>query len=342
MKNKELFLPLLSIVICILVVSSIGATFAWYQYSSNVYLKYDGTSIGNTMLFDIGLKSEVELPEYESFNMVKDENNDDIYWCKGGISKEIASYYSTLNGYATNEVNGVTSGAFDGNDFSLKRAPYHNENYIDSFSRPILALKKNYSHFDLVFKASKVSGDNVTSMSNGSIYLTNIELDSVGDIKNSIRIHFENDSNNFIFNPSKLSDGNDVVGGLLDLNRDGLYDYNTFTNKETIYGEASNIKYKSSVTSDGLDEAEFDGNTFTSNHKNGVYALDEEETVFATSSYLGYDTVISNKKIVTTIDDTSHLAYLSLDIYLEGWDLSFIDKEMNHLFSLNMEFEINE
>ena len=95
MKNKEIFLPLLSIVICILLVSSFGATFAWYQYSSNVYLKYDGTSIGNTMLFDIGLRSNVELTEASNYNMVKDENDDSIYWCNGGISKDIASYYLT-------------------------------------------------------------------------------------------------------------------------------------------------------------------------------------------------------------------------------------------------------
>ena len=226
MKNKEIFLPLLSIVICILLVSSFGATFAWYQYSSNVYLKYDGTSIGNTMLFDIGLKSNVELTEASNYNMVKDENDDSIYWCNGGISKDIASYYLTANGYATNEVNGVTSGAYltDG-QFLLKRAPYYNENYFDNFSRPIAALKRDYSHFDLVFKASKVSGDNISSINSGDIILSNIELDSLGDIKNSIRIHFQNESSNFIFNPSKLEDGKDTVGGLLDLNKDGLYDF---------------------------------------------------------------------------------------------------------------------
>ena len=343
MKNKEIFLPLLSIVICILLVSSFGATFAWYQYSSNVYLKYDGTSIGNTMLFDIGLRSNVELTEASNYNMVKDENDDSIYWCNGGISKDIASYYLTANGYATNEVNGVTSGAYltDG-QFLLKRAPYYNENYFDNFSRPIAALKRDYSHFDLVFKASKVSGDNISSINSGDIILSNIELDSLGDIKNSIRIHFQNESSNFIFNPSKLEDGKDIVGGLLDLNKDGLYDYNTFTNKEIVYGETETIKYKNSVTTDGIDVGEYDGNSFTSSHKNGVYGIDKNETKFKTSSYLGFDSVVSNKKVVSSIDNSTSIASLSLDIYLEGWDLSFIDKEMNHLFSLNLEFEINE
>ena len=194
----------------------------------------------------------------------------------------------------------------------------------------------------MVFKASKVSGDNISSINSGDIILSNIELDSLGDIKNSIRIHFQNESSNFIFNPSKLEDGKDTVGGLLDLNKDGLYDYNTFTNKEIVYGETETIKYKNSVTTDGIDVGEYDGNSFTSSHKNGVYSLDENETKFKTSSYLGFDSVVSNKKVVSSIDNATSIASLSLDIYLEGWDLSFIDKEMNHLFSLNLEFEINE
>ena len=106
--------------------------------------------------------------------------------------------------------------------------------------------------------------------------------------------------------------------------------------------ETETIKYKNSVTTDGIDVGEYDGNSFTSSHKNGVYALDENETKFKTSSYLGFDSVVSNKKVVSSIDNSTSIASLSLDIYLEGWDLSFIDKEMNHLFSLNLEFEINE
>ena len=124
--------------------------------------------------------------------------------------------------------------------------------------------------------------------------------------------------------------------------KDGLYDYNTFTNKEIVYGETETIKYKNSVTTDGIDVGEYDGNSFTSSHKNGVYGIDENETKFKTSSYLGFDSVVSNKKVVSSIDNFTSIASLSLDIYLEGWDLSFIDKEMNHLFSLHLEFEINE
>ena len=75
---------------------------------------------------------------------------------------------------------------------------------------------------------------------------------------------------------------------------------------------------------------------------NTVIIKIENETKFKTSSYLGFDSVVSNKKVVSSIDNSTSIASLSLDIYLEGWDLSFIDKEMNHLFSLNLEFEINE
>ena len=49
-----------------------------------------------------------------------------------------------------------------------------------------------------------------------------------------------------------------------------------------------------------------------------------------------------NNGLITKIDSSTSLAFLKLDIYLEGWDLDFTDRELNHLFKLNLEFDFNE
>ena len=114
--------------------------------------------------------------------------------------------------------------------------------------------------------------------------------------------------------------------------------------KEYLYGEVKNDSpiYKENKTSDGSDTGEFNGSSFEGEHKNGIYPLDLKNTEFETSSYLGYKEVVEERKLIAKIDSSSSLAFLKLDIYLEGWDLDFTDRELNHLFKLNLEFDFNE
>lgn len=344
MRNRDVVIPILSTIISILLICSVGSTLAWYQYTSNVFSKYDGTSIGSSKIFDIGLVSETRLEEPLKHGFKEDLTNSNIYWASSGISSDMSAYYSKSNGYAVNEVNGVTSGKYETNgEFYIKRAPYHNENYLDHFGRPIKANKKDYVHFDFVFRIKEVTSDDIIQLKSGNIYLSKIELESTGNLKQAMRIHMDNKHNNYIFAPFKINDGIDTVGGLLDLNRDGLYDHSPYTRKEIFYGESNGgVVYKDTLTTDGYDSAQdISDDSFTGLHRNGVYAVDEAKTEAATSSYLGYDSVLRDKKILTTIEEETGLAYLSVDIYLEGWDRSFIDREMGSYFSLNLEFAFN-
>lgn len=346
--KRHIFSAILSITITLLVVGSAGATLAWYQYNTNTYFNYNGTSIGSSMIFDIGLVSSVNLPDATKYGLKQDATNPNIYWASSTIDTDASKYYLSKNGYATNAVNATTSGKYTRNgDFSLKRAPENGDNYIDQFGRYLYASKSDYVHFDLVFRIKEITNSGVTTATSGNIYLTKADFDGEGELAKTMRMHVKNSDGNFIFNPSVTSDGYDTVGGVLDLNKDGIYDYKdsyiASNRKEYVYGETvdGTITYKDEVTTDGVDTASANESSFVAEHKNGIYAVDETKTTYAKAEYLGYDSVITDKMAITSIGSDTY-GYLSLDLYLEGWDLALIDKEMEHFFALSLEFGIDE
>ena len=108
MKGKNILMSLMGVMIVLLTISTVGTTFMWYQYMTNAYFLYRGTSIGDSLLFDIGFKSELRLQNYEEYGLSYDEENQ-IYWANSTLSEDVTSYYLSSNGYATSQINGVTS-----------------------------------------------------------------------------------------------------------------------------------------------------------------------------------------------------------------------------------------
>ena len=339
--KKSRVIPVLTTVVAVLFIASIEATYAWYQYNSAVTARYNGTSIGSSIIFDIGVRSKVVLEDASKYNMKQDETYSDIYWANSEISSDALTYYSKSNGYATDYLNACSSGWYneDHTDFKLLNAPTYLSNYYDSYGNIISATKRNYIRLELVFKVNEVTNSGLKPILESDIFMSNINFSSQGNIKNALRIHMDNNVEDFIFNPSSLEDGKDITGGVLDLNRDGLYDTNG--DKEFLYGttKENSLVYNESKTSDGEDIGEFKS-TFDASHRNNYYAIDQEKTIFSESKFLGYNTIKNNKKILTSIDKNTGFATLNLDIYLEGWSSAVIDEEIDHKYSLGMNFEV--
>ena len=133
------------------------------------------------------------------------------------------------------------------------------------------------------------------------------------------------------------------MGGILDLDLDGYYDYNEYTNKELVYGEyEGEYGYQSNPTSNGSDGVPTESITsFHSNHKNGVYAVDENTLVPKTVSYYGLSRLTSREfPVALTNQDYDGFSYGEFLIYLEGWDKHVIDQEQESCFNLNLSFTL--
>lgn len=130
-----------------------------------------------------------------------------------------------------NAIAGPT-GNYDSNT-SIYNAPggSASQEEINKYKEGIKAIKEKYMSFTLVFNTSGVA--------NQPIYLDNASTYFIGgDLRNqtvthnvvkTLRVSFESNYNNYIYSPSYFSYDkvSTDVGGYLDLDADGVWDYNT-------------------------------------------------------------------------------------------------------------------
>lgn len=318
-------------------------TFAWFTYATRAYVNYDGVTIGCSSL-EIGFMPGIQLTNYANYNLTKEERDIgvDIYWStKREITPQTIEYILSSMGYATNEMNPVTSGAYHYGDteFTLLHAP----RTVNDVTR-LLANKESYIYLPLVFRCMDEIEDDSSYLPNKNIFLTDAEVESDYNIRQSIRIFASQGDTTHLINPTQREDGSTIVGGTLDLDRDGYYDtyQSDFSRYETLYGDFKTEKvHKDSPETKDSDVPESERTTFTARHKAGTFAVDSELTKADTADYEGF---AKYKNCVTPVAktnaNTDNYAYLFMSVYIEGWDLSVIDSEKDNPFNLNLRFEV--
>lgn len=212
-----------------------------------------------------------------------------------------------------------------------------------------------------------------------AIAAPNLEGNTTGNIiHNSIRLYIDRtNGDNYIFNPSSQADGRDAVAGVLNLTGGGVgnqyFDYDndpaspTYM-QELLYGDYEWKEGKSwenslsgpSEQDSGLVDVNNTGNTdvettFTSRHRRGVkYFTDLDSCITPYyANYLGTNTVFpvkndmtgnyeSNYAVCKTGNAAAHyLGTFNMKVYLEGWDHSVVDSQLQNKFYLGLTFEIN-
>ena len=307
----------------------------------------------------------------EEPNDLKNIDSNHYYFAPvgSGMDTSFINAYLKSNDYATNYLVPVTSGAYSrGDSFMLKNSPTVNNN-----GSATEASTMYYSTIPFVFRVIRTNTITENDyVGNQELWLTDAEIraSSVddGNIYKSIRIFVDrgNDyDDDFILNPSANAVGSTVVGGLLDLSRDQYYDYDADDN-EVIYGEYESIGgIKSAYAgTDEIDDVNGTGrdecDTFTAKHRSGINYYDNYNgCVFKTAEYECLNTIAPLKDEVSGVlhnRDAQHpssvcrtgglsdhyLGRVSFTIYMEGWDHSVIDLELEHAFDLGLTFEINK
>ena len=361
-------------------VGSVSGSLAWYAYSTRASLSYTGTSVERTAQLQIGIVSKAAI-DYDIRDMVEDTSITDVdnnhyYFAPlgSGVNTAILNTYLLANGYASDFLIPVTSGSYDsGDSFQLKKSPNLDNGQI---SNNAIATKELFAHFQFVFRIPKdVYADVIDYVDDREIWLTDATSKKStlqdGDVFQALRIYVDrlgSYTSDYIFNPSASVAGETKVGGLLDLGRDGKYDYDEDSN-EIIYGEYNEAIAPSKRIADyqGNDDI-LDVNesgatapdTFTATHAQGVNYYTKEslaECGIKTAKYLCLDDIAPQRDSVTGVltnptgkvtsvcktDATDHhLARLNMTVYLEGWDFSVIDNEIGHLFDIGLTFETNK
>ena len=242
-------------------VGTVSGTLAWYAYNSRATLSYSGTSVQNSVQLQIGLACAEEMTDDAFLDVMEDpEVIDGVYYYFApmgyGLSSTVINAYLTKFGYATNELEPITSGYFDPeihHSFSPKAAPS-----ADDPSMIVAAKQKNYIKLPFIFRASKSKTNVADYIEDAEIWLTDAKgaASSIndGNVYKAMRIFFDRDNNDddyptdFIVNPDANASGETRVGGLLDLSMDGYYDFDG--EKEVVYGEWNNATDPVSLLSD--------------------------------------------------------------------------------------------
>ena len=226
---------------------------------------------------------------------------------------------------------------------------------------------------------SYVSAHDIFLSSATAIAAPNLEGSTANNyIHNSIRLYIDRtNGDNYIFNPSSKTDGSDKVAGVLNLTGggtgNGFYDFDnnpaspTYL-QEYLYGDYewkegknwSNSLSEPLSQNSGLVDVNSTGNstietTFTSRHYKGVkYFADLNSCIVPhCANYLGTDTVYPTKNAQTGNFESNYavcktggaadhyLGTFNMKIYLEGWDHSVVDSQLQNKFYLGLTFEIN-
>lgn len=332
---------------------TVCGTFAWYTYATRAGFKslYHGTTASTMGYLEIGLVSDYYLTDFNKYNLTLDTDFSSeyvhkyVYWCKGNnLRSDAINAIAKLNGYGSTIIEPTTSGSDDAIStygFHLYRKPTHNNEY--KISPEDYALKTSYVNIPFIFRTFKSDGQ--SSGINSSVYLvganlytSNDEFDN-GELHKAVRFYINQYNNSYIVAPSYNDDGTNDVGGILDLDLNGFYDYKE-DKKEIVYGEhEGTYTYEEEPRTNSTTVPKDEITSFFSNHKEGVYALDENSFVPKTVSYEGISKFFSRQYPIAVPDYRYNgLSYGEITIYLEGWDKHVVDQEQESRFNLNLSF----
>ena len=229
-----------------------------------------------------------------------------------------------------------------------------------------------YAHTDHYVKlplAFYLTDTNGNPTPNIDVWLTSANIQADGQhIDEAVRVFIENSQRKFLMKPADKSTttGSNKVGGILDLDGDGTYDYNLGDGKELYYGQynttGGSIVYDDELYGKPFDEAPYDNangvtnltpSTFYAKHNEHAYCVDRTQLTPKTVEYYPFGlvkpSIDSNGNYcegatgikMTSTDSEDKIGYATFTIFIEGWDHVVIDPSANYSFNLSLKFEVN-
>ena len=333
--NKKLALSIASFAAAM--VCMVGGTYAWYVVSNTATASMSGKTVEATEGLLLGVANTTGTFAADgdaSWNGTFADTNKPALDLNDAIKN---------NGYATAGFTPVTSGSFDGTQaIALKDAPTTSVAFNDA-----AADKTGYAKFTLVFKTIK---DDTEIYLNIPQFTFNDSSDTGTSVLHALRVGFESDTEKSILAPYYLNDDPATVtkvGGVMDLNTDGVYDYTFDLNaaegeryKEVYYGEVDgDVTYRDLTATDEVQVPKVHSNPYflvgkhlgfaNDHYKENVKVVDVEKTTAKTQtahalSYYAFDSSADgvNHPITKTSTQSGEYYYGTVDVtmWVEGWD----------------------
>jgi len=313
-------------------------------------------------LTEIGFRVPTMIPfaDQEKYDLYPDEyqvhGEGYVYWTSTKVSGQTIRYIVNHSGYsANNTVEPVTSGPF------VKGQP------LNLLAQPTLAGinphvpeteeadKAHYIAFELLLRvAHEQTNGFFIGVEDYRIYLSN-DIQFYGEIQmvEALRFGFASSLTTDIINPGSIQKGTTAVGGRLDLDRDGYFDYTLEgsrlnpTDPEGYQYEIGFGSFVEPLTSENWGEvleADIpleDQNSlsfYSANSKAGVKPLLAYTPAVAEYNTLDAYSVENPEGEPIATTDAKGIAEISIKIWVEGWDSASIDELRDKTFGANLRF----
>ena len=364
-RKFSLRLILLGLFSALTLIGTVTGSLAWYAYSRSVTFSFVGTSVAKSALLSVGLVddytylSDDDLALYNLTRETHDGKSIVFTNSKDGFSVQAIRKYLFNSPNAVDKLFPLTTKARSINasgDLDL----YENPEYAETQTN-IPAKPNEYVVLPFAFK---IINEDAQYVANKYVWLTEAVCRAEQGIEQSVRVYVQGTDRDFLMRPAdtSTSTGSTKVGGALDLDGDGTYDYNKGNDYEYAYGEFTNAMTYSASPYD-VDPAPLDNvngvsdtseaSTFLAKHHEDVYTANiaaaqpkvaEFETfgtVKPTADAQGrYDPSDSGIPLAST-NSGSKIGYATMTIFIEGWDHSVVDKAQGYSFNLGLRFEID-
>ncbi len=270
-----------------------------------------------------------------------------IYWfTEQVISDKAVKSFLSYNGYASNILYPATTRKYaSGDNFVL----YNSPNYLQT-KETIYADKDMYIHLPLVFKV--FGGDNTSTQTLITHCKINLSaLDVNGPNAAASRLYLKSNSvNALVKGDSYYTSSSTIVGGPLDLNMDGQFDYYQGADGsyyEAYYGTSTGSPTYGTPYSDTVDGTSFNYDCFSNpDHTQGVYPISNASSVAASAQYTTLNDYVyqsdsekseSSMKPIVVTDDYG-MGFLDVYEYLEGWDHSTTNLAIGESLGTTLKF----
>lgn len=348
------------------IISATAGSLAWYAYSRSVRISFIGTSIAKSALLNVGIVddshylTDEKVAQYELVRETYDNHSIVFSRSTDGIDYHVIQDYLFRSPYAVNLLFPVTTQTRALNTttaLSLYESPVYG---VTTINTP--AKTNHYVVLPLAFRMADSDGQTIET----DVWLTDCKVQASGEnIDQALRVFVENSQRKFLMRPSDKTMVNGVtkVGGILDLDGDGTYDYNLSNHNELYYGEYDGTLVHAS-TEYGIDKehapyvnvngvTDLTESTFYSKHNEFAKIIDTTQITPKTAGYYTFGTV---KPLVdgqgkyvegatgfkmTTTNSADGIGYVTFTIFIEGWDHVVVDKAANYNFNLGLKFETN-
>ena len=367
----------LSILTAVAFMAVTTGSLAWYAYSRTTSISYVGTSVAKSVLLNVGIVdddhwiSDIAIAEYELERVEVDEG--------GGVSHSIVFTHST-NGldyrairaylfnspYAVSLLHPITTRERALNstaDLSLYKSPDYGDTVLSGD-----ALESDYAKIPFAFRLDdQISGQSVPAT---KVWMTDVTVQTSGDhhIDRAVRVFVESDISKFLMKPEDrgTTAGYTNVSGVLDLDGDGTYDFIKGSGLEMYYGDyTGTLTHADTTYNIPKETAQFDNfndvaaeyrtqSTFYSKHNQEAKIVDKTSITPKRSEFQTFGTVKPSIDSagkyyagetgipITQTSTASGVAYVTLTIFIEGWDHAVIDSAAGYSFNLGLKFEVNK